>query len=107
MVLDGLPEVGVTDVNLAVLCLSDGRVAATVNTRHIKGNQSRGESTTVPAPSIGMGYQKGRHKATLSKGTELTGRKVNSSFMLGFRYCLKYRRLKAAKTREVRDSHCT
>ena len=88
VVLDGLPEVGVTDVNLAVLCLSDGRVAATVNTRHIKGNQSHRGSITVPTLSIGTEYQKSRLKATLSKGMELTGRKVNSSFMLGFRYCL-------------------
>ena len=88
VVLDGLPEVGVTDVNLAVLCLSDGRVAATVNTRHIKGNQNLRGSITVPAPSIRMEYQKSRHKAALSKGMVLTGRKVNSSFVLGFQYCL-------------------
>ena len=82
VVLDGLPEVGVTDVNLAVLCLGDGRVAATVNTRHIKGNQNLRGSITGMEYQIGMEYQKSRHKAALSKGMVLTGRKVNSRFML-------------------------
>ena len=42
VVLDGLSEVGVTDVNLTVLRLGEGRVAAAVN-RHNNNNNNNNE----------------------------------------------------------------